>query len=492
MIRTFLLLVCLLTLKITNGFSQISESVPIPYTKNSNLKPLGASEEYAFFYATELHKELIRITIYKFKTSSLELVESKDFVMKDFRPNFFNNNSGTCKIEGTYKNNRFFFFYSMVEERDYHIFMKVVDESFGNERTVELGTIVETGYDILGNFFVSYSPDDKLALLSLKNFCEQKKAVGYNSEIFEDTEFIVYDMVNDKVLYSKRIPVEIDGLRQKTQRYKLDNDGNITFISSLTERTDRFSVRSISIGYSTSEKDQIAFSKVNLEGIPSFSQGFYQLKNNDFILTIISKNTIRVKYVSLKNPSRNYEKELNSSCLKDQKEDFQIEELIETEDGFYLLFREGGSMNYTGYISYAEDRYLPVAFFDKEGEYKWSKALPVIKPLYHRYYGRPGVHAVFSNNKLHAFYVENKPYEINEKTQKILDENRTMSVNDYRKYNTIEATVEANQTITKRAVEENPDFFADPKAESMLLHEGALYFVSNSKKAFKIKKVILN
>lgn len=489
MTRILSLIVCLLILRPTNSFSQISESAVIPYTKNANLTSLGGSNGYIFFYATELHREVIRITIYKFKADNLELVESKDIVMKDFSPYAF---TGTGKIIGTLKNNKIFFFYSLIEEHDYSVFVKTLDENLSNERTVELGSIKETGYQNLGNFFVEYSPDNRLALLTLTNYCERKKAVGLNTEIFEDTEFIDYDMVSNQVEYRKRIPIDIDAYRQKTQQHKIDNDGNVAFISTLAEREDRYGyVRGISLGYSTSEKDQLAFSKINTEGMSSFSSGLYLLKNSDLVYAAVSKNKVKIKYVSVKNPSMNYEKEVNSSYLRDFKDDFQIEDLVETGDGFYLIFRKAGIMDYTGYISYSEDRFLPIAFFDKAGNYKWSKLLPVIKPLY-RYYERRGVNAVFSNNKLHVFYTENKPYEITEKNQKLLDEDRTILAKDYKKHHTVEAIVDENQVITKQTIEDSTGFLVNPKEENMVLYEGNLYFVSDGKKVFKIKKVILN
>lgn len=481
---TKLLFFCYLFLYTSFVFSQNIESAVVPAMKNTDLIPLGEINGVAYFYGTEIHKVDITLTIYKFKSSSLEFVDSKEVFIKDFNGKVFNNNRGSCKIDALLKNNKFYFFYSLISGGDYHIYLKTLDESLSNEKTTELGTIIETGNELLGNFFVSYSPDYKHALVTLKNFCEIKKVVGANIEIYENTELINYDIINDKAIFSKKLPIELEGSRLKTDQYKIDNDGNIAFIVAIAEKKkeerQRISIKSVAVGYLEKTKEQFTTMNVDLTGAVTLNYKLLQLKNGDLFYILASRAVVKIKYVSPSTPSKNYEKKIEN--FTDYTRDFHIDDIYELPSGFHIAFSNNRVLN-------TPIEYFGVANISSTGDLKWSKSLSVIAPLYFYNEGIFEQSTAFYNNKLHVYYFENKPYELTDKIKKNIEEQVKYGVYDYKKFNTEEAIIDENGKIEKNVINDNETFVLHPNLPKNLTNDPSSYFSMYYKKNFKIKKV---
>ena len=89
------------------------------------------------------------------------MLEEKDVYEKNIKPYVVNHKS---KIFGYYKNNKYYFFYSVVHADEYNISMVTFDENFTNPKETELDVIAETSSSLLGGFSVSLSPDCKSAI----------------------------------------------------------------------------------------------------------------------------------------------------------------------------------------------------------------------------------------------------------------------------------------------------------------------------------------
>ncbi len=466
--------------------SQNLKSVEIPRLKNNNMFFLGESNGNVFFYANELHKNNIKLTIYKYKSSNLELLESKEIVMNNFERKVFDNNKGSCRIEALYRNNRFYFFYSLIYSGDYHVYLKTLDENLNNEKTVQIGSILETGYELLGNFYISYSPDYKNALIVLKNFCEKKKVVGSNTEIYENTELINYDLTNDKIVFSKKLPLEIEGLRLKSEQYKLDIEGNVLCVAALAERKDgRSVIRSMAIGCIKNAKEEFTAMEIDLTGIKSVSTNLHHLKNGDFLLTMVSEGAIKAKYVSLKNPSRNYEKMTSSVNFKN---DFYVDHIDESSKGFYLTLCKKGEKSFSDFYGY---NFFGAAFISLEGELNWSKTLSTVNPFYYNSVTNAYSTSLVSKNKLHVFFLDQKSIELTPKEQKLLNDGITYRQYDFKKFNTMESVINEDGKIDMRIINTNEDFELNPSGSDHILYNESAYFVMSSPKSFMIKKIEL-
>ena len=404
--------------------------------------------------------------------------------MQDFNKKVFDNYKGSCKVEVAYKNNKFYIFYSLIYSGDYHIYLKTLDENLANEKNIELGVIAETGKELLGNFYLTYSPDNKTALVVLKNFCERKKVIGLNFEIFENTELINYDLINDKVIFSKKLPIEIEGLRLKSEQYKLDNEGNIACVTALAERKDgQSTIRSMAIGYLEKNKEQLTAMDINLKGISTLTSNFYQLKNGDLLYIVVSELGVKVKYISPKDQNKNFEKTLPLSFFKGI-EKIIVVNILEHSNGFYLTLKQRrSSWNTSPAIAYG------VSNISKTGDFLWYKSFELIKPIFEHVYENFHVTSAVYNNKLHVFYIENQPYEMTEKIKKQLDKNVIATTYNLKKFNTIEMSVDENGKLEKQIINDNQTFFLNPYVLNNIQNAGNFYFIMTFKNAYKVKKI---
>ena len=486
--KLFVILFFLIIGNWTKLFSQTIESAEIPLIKNRNIKFLGESDGKAYFYGNEIHKNIIMLTIYKFNPKNLELIDTNVVFIKEFAPKVFNNNTGKCKVEAIYKNNKFYFFYSLIQAHDYYIYLKTFDESLTNEKTIELGTIVETGYEYKGNFFVTINPNCKNALVILKNFCERKKAVGSNTEIYEKTELINYDLINNKTVFTKNIPIDLGEYRLKTEQYKFDNEGNISCMASTAERQGQYDViHSLAVGYLEKNSEKITFMNVDLTGIVTLSASFKQLINGDLLYIIASEKSITIKYICPKDQTKNFVKQISSASFQNVKKEFHVSDISEASNGFYLTLKSNRYNNY-GFSSFKE---YGVAYISKVGELLWSKSFQLIAPLFYDPITDFYSSSVVKDNKLHFFYLENKPYEMTNKIQKQVKEEITNAVYDLRKFNTIESTVDEKGAITKKVICDNETYELNPNLDEKITIGESVYFPTIFKKNFQIKKVVL-
>ncbi len=471
----------------TRTFSQTTESSEIPQLKSDGMFWLGESNGNSIFYTIEMHKPIIKLTIYKLNSTSLELTDSKTIVLQDFNKKIFDNCNASCKVEVVYKNNKFYIFYSLIYASDYYVYLKTLDENLANEKNIELGAILKTG-KFAGDFYLTYSPDYKTALVVLKNFREKENKTGIYTEIYENTELINYDLINDKVIFSKKLPIEIEGLRLKSEQYKLDNEGNIACVTALAERKDvQSTIRSMAIGYLEKNKEQLTAMDINLKGISTLTSNFYQLKNGDLLYIVVSELGVKVKYISPKDQNKNFEKTLPPSFFKGI-EKFIVLNILEHSNGFYLTLKQPwSSQNTSAAIAYG------VASISKTGDFLWYKSFELIKPIFKHvdeYFNvTSAVYTNVYNNKLHVFYIENQPYEMTEKIKKQLDKDVIATTYNLKKFNTIEMSVDENGKLEKQIINDNQTFVLNPYVLNNIQNAGNFYFIMTFKNAYKVKKI---
>ena len=460
--------------------AQDVESQELLKLKNKDFIAIGESNGNVFYYSWMRFKEDIKITVYKYKEETLELIDTKEVFIKDIRPKVFNDH---CKIDAYFKNNKFYFFYSLLHSGDFHIGLKTFDETLTNSTDLQLGIIVETGYELLGNFFVSLSPNEKTAIVALKNFSEKKKAIGTNTTTnFENTELVYVDLINNKVFYNKRLPIEIEEFRLSTSQYKTDNEGNITFIASISDRKGRNRIHAIGIGSLLKNEEKIKISEIDVTGSASISSDLWQAKNGTLIYIAILDSKILFKSLSMGLDKKMVETNISKNAIKEEKTQYDyLFKISETENNYYLSFSHTSKSYYKKYS---------VAKINKSGELLWHKFLPVITPLVLVSTGL-GVNATSYKNKQYVFFSEHKPYEITKKIEKELADSAFATVYDYKKFQTVMMTIDENGMVNKKVLYDNVDFESNPSLKDFSSDNGFLFLPLDGKKAYRLKKIIL-
>lgn len=457
------------------------ESQELLKLRNQDFIPIGESNGHVFYYSWMRFKADLKITVYKYKEENLELVDTKEIFVKDIKPKVFNDH---CKINAYFKNNKFYFFYSLLHSGDFHVGLMTVDESLVNTQDLQLGVIVETGYELLGNYFVSLSPDNKTAIVALKNFCERKKAIGTNTTTnFENTELVYVDLINNKINYSKRLPIDMQEARLSTSQYKTDNEGNLTFIASLSDRKGGNVVHAVGIGMLNKNDEKIKITEIDVTGSSSISSDLTQTKGGDLIYVGTLSNKILFKILPMNKSKKWFEASFPNKTIKMEGFDSDVlYKVTESDNGYFLTFYH---RKYSNYIRYS------VAMINKTGELKWHKELPYVIPIHYNVNGSLGTNAVSYNSKNYVFFGENKSYELTSKIEKMIASYSLNGEYDFKKTNTVMISIDENGTIQKKIINDNEVFVADPSYKDFVSEKGVLFMSLDGKKSYKLKKIVL-
>ena len=468
--------------------AQDVESPEFKNDKSTFYRTLGAFNGNVYYYDVKRMKGGVKIIILKYKESTLELLEEKEVYSKLIKPKVFNDR---CQVYGFHKNGNFYFFYSLIHSGDYHVSMVTIDENLTNSKENELGVIVETGYELLGSFDVSLSPDCKSAVVALKNYCEGKKAIGTNTGvIFENTELVYVNLINQTVIYKKRLPIELKESRVKTEQYKTDNEGNVKLIISITDRKSLSSIKAIGFGFLNKEDKDLKINEINTENSTSISSKLIQSKNGDLSYIGVLSNSILLKILPVDKSKKWSEKSISKNGFESLGSySTVLFRVAESENGYYLTFFHSMFSNYEK---------QSVAFISKSGEFKWHKVLPVITPIHYNSNGNLGINSVYNNNKLFVFFVENKPYELTKKVIKMIAENSLNGEYNNAKTNTVMVTIDENGQFEKRIIhdnaiygDENGDFGADPSDAQLIDDTNILVLPIHGGKFLKLQKINL-
>ncbi|MES2761669.1 MAG: hypothetical protein V4677_05660 [Bacteroidota bacterium] len=466
--------------------AQDMESPEFEKNKGEFYKPLGVSNGNVYYYNVKRVKDDIKINVFKYKESTLELIEEKEVFSKNIAPKVFKSN---CQVSAHHKNGKFYFFYSVIYSGDYIVSMVTVDENLSNAKETEIGTIVETGYELLGDFQVAMSPDNKSAVVALKNYCEGKKAIGTNTRvIFENTELVYVNLINQTAVYKKRLPIELEESRVKTEQYKTDNEGNITLIVSITDRKALNSIKAIGFGFLKKEDKDLKINEINTEGSGSISSKLMQSKNGDLVYFGNLGGKVLLKVLPTDNSKKMFEASVSKHEFEPANMPFTaLYKVSESDNGYYLTFF------HKQFNSYEKQS---VAFISKTGEFKWHKMLPVVVPIHYNSNGNMGVNSIYYNNKQYVFFTENKPYELTPKIEKMIASNTLNAEYNNENTNTVMYTLDETGKFDKKVVHDNAIYGnvngvlgADAADAKLIEDTNILLMPVYGKKVFRLKKI---
>jgi hypothetical protein len=405
---------------------------------------------------------------------------------KNIAPKVFKSN---CQVSAHHKNGKFYFFYSLLFSGDYHISLLIIDENLANAKETELGVIVETGYELLGDFQVSLSPDYKSAIVALKNYCESKKAIGTNTRVvYENTELVYVNLTNQTVVYKKRLPIELEESRLKTEQYKTDNEGNVTCIASITDRKALNSIKAVGFGFLKKEDKDLKINEINTQGSASISSKLMQSKNGDLAYIGNLGDKILLKIIPSDKSKQMFEASASKNGFEKTTMPFNVlYKVSESENGYYLTFLH---KNFSSYEKQS------VAFISKTGELKWHKVLPVITPIHYNSNGNMGINSIYYNNKQYVFFTENKPYELTEKVEKMIASNSLSAEYNNKNTNTVMYIVDETGRAEKKVIHDNELYgnvngiFGADAADARLVEDtNVLLIPLRGKKILKLKKI---
>ncbi len=263
------LFLCIACLFVFNCFGQEVQSLELLKTNMEKFKPIGESNGFLYYYVPNRGAGGLKIEIYKIKESTFELVDRKIVdVEVTGRKVFLNEDNAAMKAY--FKNNKFYFFYCMASSGDFYVYLTTMDESFANMKTTEIGVMEGVERNYFGFLYVDLSPDFKSAIVTLKNTCESrsKARIAYTI-VYENTELVYVDLINEKIVYSKRLPIELDKLRYMTKDYITDNEGNITFIASIVKReiiAGTIFLSGIGVGYFKKSDETMSVKEIDIKG----------------------------------------------------------------------------------------------------------------------------------------------------------------------------------------------------------------------------------
>ncbi len=467
------LFLCIACLFVFNGFGQEFQSLELPKTNIERFKPIGENNGYLYYFMPENKSRGVKVEVFKIKESTMELTERKELEFDIAGMKTFVNHDNS-PMDVYFKNNKFYFFYCLVSSGDFHINLTTTDENFNNPKTTELGVMVETGYEGLGFYNVDISPDGKSAIIALKNKCERKKAIGTNTNVnYENTELVYVDLISEKIVYSKKLPLEMDDMRVLTRNYITDNEGNITFVAMISKREKDMinAINGIAIGTLNKNDEKMKITEVDTKGSTSVLYSIYKNKQNDVLYSkeldnsciykqvMNDKNKQNVEFTIMfdKFKKENFEKEAKDEVkvnpkyaqyahLFNRAKDLTFLNVHESSNGYFAFFYHQKNIN--NYHKFS------VAFLSKIGEIIWHKSLPYIPTVYKCNYGSPS-ELIYNNNKMYFFFNENKPYEITKKINKILDNDGAIIEYDHKKENTVMISVDEKGIIDKKIVNDN-------------------------------------
>ncbi|MNV12704.1 hypothetical protein D3C71_1033160 [compost metagenome] len=468
-------------------FAQTTNSVEMPIVNGADFVYLGESNEF-FYYASIVTPgdDKIKVSIQKFNSSTLELLETKDVFPRDFVPKEYVYHVNSCKVKVVYKNSKFYFFFTLAKGRNQVLFVKTLDVAFSNEKNLKIGGIDEKIDGNGDSFQILFSNDDSKALVILqKEYLRATKAFGVNvpKEFYQHSELFGYDLINDEVLFVKPIPEELQELKLKSDYYQIDNEGNVIFLIKLAEATDEYNkLRQLLVGYFKIEESILETKELDISGMQNFYGRIMYLKNDDFMFVAQSGEDLRLSYISISDPAKNFDKSINcfSNGIKEQKE-IHLGETVVTEKNIYFTFSD-----FRDNIS--------ALCISIDGNVQWGITIPLVRRLYeYRAYNESiGTSSAFINGNLHILCVENKPYEITPKIQKELDQDIRGIVYDLKKFETVLFTIDQKGDVEQRKINDKEDYYINPIYSDFISSHNSLMMVTKRyKKTFFLKKMDL-
>lgn len=422
----------LLMLVNRSAYAQTVESMEFSAKKGCEFFPIGESGEF-IYYCNLLtpSNDKIKVTIEKFRASNLEFVESKEIFPRDFVPEEYVYNKLNCDVRVTLKNSKFYIFYSLVNKKEYTLFAKVVDQNFTSEQNIEIGSFKEKAKGSIDVFQIAFSNDGSKALLVLKkSYFKATQAIGGPMESFYHTEFYGYDMISNKVLFSKILPGELKNLTLNSNDYTIDNKGNIFFLAKLSERRDAQNVlREISIGLLEGNKQECSLKPIDMTNFSSFKGRLEYLENENIMFIAHAGKAIKLMNVSLSDPKLNFEKSLSFSKNSKPETFMELENIALFKDNIYFTFQE----------KYLKDYYSVSRIFtanvSNTGNILWEKEISAKASSY--YLGCARLRSpIDDSGKLNVFYQENI------KDDKALN----------KKYETMMASIDSEGLLTKQTI----------------------------------------
>lgn len=425
----------------------------------------------------------IKFTFVKYNSATLELVEEKEIAVDSPDPGALNYR---CDVLRYHDNGKFYLFYSLIHGGDYHINLVTLDDNLTNVRTTHIGDIIETGYEGLGSFSVDYSFNHKSALISLKNKCEKKKAIGTNTNvIYENTELVYINLISGAIEYKKNLPIELEGSRVKTTDYNVDDQGNATFLISLADRKGQNTIKAIGFGFLKKGNKDITIKEINTENSSHISSRIHNLASGDLAYTAILDNSVLIKILPLNKPGKILEFSIPKKSFKGLDYEYSsISSVEESENGYFIDC-------FTGENS--------VTFISKNGELKWSKELPLITSVTYNYHGGSFTSSMLCKNRFYIFMTESKAYEMTDRNKKLLENKTRESVYNNKNTNLVMLAVNEKGEIEKTVIYDNAvygavngNYGAAVTDAVYRLNDSSVIIPIHGKNVFRMKKVLLN
>ncbi len=320
------------------------------------------------------------------------------------------------------------------------------------------------------------------------------------------------DLVNEKIIYSKRLPIEMEEMRLKTHSYVTDNEGNITFVAMIAKRKkDSFmnTISGIGIGRLDRKDEKVKLTEIDTKGSVFVAYSITKNKQGDIIHNEELDNNITYKQFMNERNKQNID--FTFELDKFKKENFEQESKSEPEpqvddrvSKYLLNYNKVKNITFLN-IKESSNRYFAsfyhkknfnnyhkysVAFLSNTGEILWHKSLPYFPSVYECNYNSSSK-IIHYNNKIYLFFYENKPYELTEKTKKMLENDQVSIVYDHKKENTIMISIDEKGIIDKKTINDNLTYEFDFSSEDYVSDAGNLYTeVWDSKKRILFLKQI--
>ncbi len=452
--KTFFYLISFLLLSVCVSKAQTMEG---PEFESRTQTPLGTSNGSLYYYNFEVFKKGYKITVYKYNAETLAETSKGELVIPQVEGfKSWNLPVVVAKII----DGKFYFFYA-VFGKDFKmpIYLTTCNADLTNARHIETGTLIQNANWNTVNYSVNFSPDNKTALIVIKNYCDKMKlkmtginTAGYSAgTICEDVTLVYFDLVNYTVKATKTLPVEMNGLKLKTRQHQIDNTDNVSFIASIAkEKVITNTIEATSTATLLKDEKNVNISEINIDNTKKISSYLLQLKNGD----VAYLGMLDTKVIFRLIPSGKKEKSIETTFLRTKltanPNNASFYSFKETEAGYYLCLDHGHS-DYS------------VAFINKTGELLWHKIIPGIRKVYTvTEYVDYLPYTFVNDNKLNFVFLENKPYEETKKTLKALNDSVFISQYDYKNFNTTLVTIDELGKTKKDVINDNGVSYAGP------------------------------
>ena len=453
--KTFLYVISVLLLSIYAGKAQNMEG---PGFKVRDQSALGASNGSLYYYNFAVFKKGYKVTVYKYNMETLAETGKEELIIPPVEGfTGWNPQTVTAKII----NDKFYFFYTVYgKDLKLPVYMTTCNSDLTNLKHVETGMLVQNAGWSTVNFSVNFSPDNKTALIVIKNCCDKMKlkltslttaTYGVNS-VCEDVTLVYLDLVNNTVKATKTLPVEMNGFRLRTRLHQIDNNDNVSFIASIVKEKmdDNNTIEATSTATLLKADKNVNISELNLGDTKKISSHLLQLKDGGTVYLGMLDTKIIFRLIPSGAKQKDLETTIPRKKLTATPNSAAFYELTESDAGYYVCL-------YHGYSNYS------VAFINKQGELLWHKTLPAIQKVFESSTTtEPGPYVFSSNSKLYFMFLENKPYEENKKVLKALRDSTYISEYDFKKLNTTLITMDESGKAIKQIVNDNEITFARP------------------------------